>query len=197
MAFFSWEVLGNIFGFSPTKRLAPIYYFLTPWSRGSLRKRSHLEDQLVHFQQRRGEGISLIDPPAAWISSIDQIPEEASHLFALIYQRSSKRSKEAFLTGRSKTLLETMILHEAFAKFGELLILNARQHSTNQISTTKQTKTIWESAHRQGYALGTKLAKKYFEERCDDRKLRKWFSLDWFDETQSRIALRILQNLIR
>ena len=67
LADYSWRVLEEVFGVSQRKR-PPLFYFDTPWAKGSLGPRSQEEIDLVHHQQFRGEGITLLDPPIAWVS---------------------------------------------------------------------------------------------------------------------------------
>src|SRR5690349_15276452 len=64
----TWTILSSLFAREKKKKapLPPVYFFLSPWSDGSLKNRDSSEKQLVHRQQEFGQGVSLIDPPAAW-----------------------------------------------------------------------------------------------------------------------------------
>lgn len=190
----TWSVLENILGTS-SKKLPPVYFFLAPWSKGSLKHRREDEIALVHEQQRYGQGVALIHPPAAWVSELSQIPEEVSHLFAVSHQPKLKRDLDV------EEELRWMLLHEVFGKFGDAVV-SGNFKSFQKKSRSKKSlknlneKTLWQWAHLEGYFLGEKLAQFYFEEKISNKEIQKFFSWNWSHPKQSKKALRFLYSAL-
>ena len=153
LAQLSWSVLGELLNIRP-KKLPDFYFFLSDKSKGSLKKRDPVEIKLVHAQQSHGEAITLLSPPAAWVSEIWQAPEEAAHLFALVHQKYKVKGEHSY-----HSALRTMIMHEAFGMF------SARLLGQNYHAPKHKKQNLWERSHWQGYELGHKLANIYFDEK--------------------------------
>lgn len=194
----TWQVLEEVFG-CHGRPIPPLYFFLSPRSRNSLRGRNSEEIDLVHRQQFYGEGITLKNPPAAWVSFISQIPEETAHLFALTYQPSTRRQKNSEALSE-KMELWSMTLHEAFGKFASLLSLPEKEFVQKKSRPQRNAKNLspqklWKESHRQGYALGHTLAQSYFSEKTSIAELRKWFRQPWYSSSRKPPALIWLQSL--
>lgn len=194
-ALYVWNFLGEILNLK-AKELPPIYLFLAPWSKGSLTKRSIQEIRLVHDQQVLGEGITLIHPPAAWVSIVDQIPEEVGHLFAIVHKKkefSRKPSRKMSLESE----LAFITLHEAFGYFASALSHGKKLRA--KVSDCKRKARyqddLWPLAHHAGYFLGHRLAENYFSEQVSLKKLRAWFLMDWDRSPQK--ALKALKKLTK
>lgn len=183
----TWLHLESLFD-RKLKRRPPLYFFLSPESKGSLRKRTSDEKALVHRQQMLKQGITLIDPPSAWVSRLDQTCEEAAHLFALVQKPWPKRFMPT-----PQAELTTMILHEAFARFS-VQILNGFNEKPLK-ARKKKSSNVWEQAHRDGYILGHALAQGFLEEKISRRKLQKWFEMNWY--ARGSRALQFLRSLAK
>lgn len=173
--FSSWgfHSLENFLGLAPLK-VPPVFLFQASWAKGSLKLRTHDEIAWVHRQEALGQGITLISPPAAWISHLDQLPEEIAHLVAVAHRKheSPKTEREA---------LTWMILHEAWGAFGAKLIGDARTMK-RRIRPKDEMNTqdrIWQEAHQHGYELGLKLWNKFLREEVTHQDIRGWFSQSW------------------
>lgn len=148
----------------------------------------------MHRQQFLGEGITLKFPPASWVSSFDQIPEETGHLFALCHQPSTKY----ILNKRRPDLTESqelwsMALHECFGKFASHLVLGLKKRWAYRPRAKKLD--LWEAAHREGYYLGGKLAEAYFDEKISERNLKKFFRMNWYADKKP-VALNFLYSIL-
>ncbi len=194
-----WAALEGIFACSG-KTLPPIYYFLSPKSKGSLKGRSLFEIDLVHRQQVYGEGITLKSPPAAYVSTVGQALEEAAHLFAISYQPSTSKmiaSRRSALT--KQTELWAMILHEAFGSFSHCLLTPQTRPQLNirprALPKALDDAKIWEMAHLHGYYWGQKLAEEFRAERVSLSQLKRWFQSSWYSQKQKPSALEWLETL--
>lgn len=198
LAAHSWQLLTQVFAVEATP-LPPIYYFLSPDSRGSLRGRSLYEIDLVHRQQFLGEGITLKFPPTAYVSNLAQVIEETAHLFALTHQESTAQTLENARWGGPALELWSMSLHEAFGKFATHLLTGKNETFEKQdrwSRTVKSPEDIWEASHREGYFLGCELAKAYWDDRIQLSDLRKWFRMNWYSH-RSPVALSFLYRLLK
>ena len=167
MADLAWHQLSSLFG-SAGKR-PPVYLFLSPRSRGSLKKRSQIEKNFVHHQQAAEGGVTLDRPPTAWISSFEQIPEECGHLFAL--KRGQRGEKGEALP------LSHFLLHEAFGRFAEHLAFGKARQKVKRPQLRRLR--VWDELHHLGYELGDLWAKKYYAEDLSSQDLKKWFASSW------------------
>jgi len=172
-----WTVLSVLLARPSTtrKKLPQIYLFLSRESKGSLTTRTPSEKDLVHSQQFRGEGVALIDPPIAWVSSLDQVSEESAHLYAIVNAPHSLRP-------RNKKDEQALVqLHEAFAFFAEAVStspkikLNQRLSLPKNFRSFSKVEKFWIRAHYNGYRLGQKWARSYFSGTLTPEKMRRWF----------------------
>jgi hypothetical protein len=190
LAKFTWRILDGVLERASETELPPIYFFLAPWSKGSLRGRQTAEIELVHRQQLYRQGVALIDPPAAWVSDISQIPEEAAHLYAIVHQ--SKAPKK--MTEEHE--LRWMLLHETFGKFGNYLTLGNWKPQKKRNFSVNNYSDLWSLSHLEGYFLGQKLAEAYVAEKISKEEIQKWFAFNWSSEKQSFTALKFLYKLL-
>lgn len=192
LADFSWYALTDLLG-SGSKKRPPVYLFLSPESKGSLKKRSPEEVELVHDQQVKKGGVTLIDPPCAWVSTLKQVPEETAHLFALVHQ--TKKPPRLADPGQE---LRMMIQHEAFGRFASEMIFGFLPKPRRPKRPTRKTTTrmdLWNLGHREGYFLGHHLADTFYREQTPRMEIKKWFQMDW--SVQNEASLRRLYQLTR
>lgn len=185
-----WLQLTSIFCESATrKNRPPVYLFLSKESEGSLKDRSVDERDFVHFQQERKGGATLKEPPCAWVSRLDQVPEETAHLFALQYKPESKleiRSIEEELC--------SMTLHECFGRFAHELILGVEPKlAPRPKQKIREPEDIWHQAHSEGYFLGHFLAAHFFSGELNQKQLKRFWSWKW----NGRYSVSSLNRLYR
>jgi len=178
LADLSWELQQSLI--TPTKKKLkrpPVYLFLSPESKGSLKGRSKEEIAFVHEQQRRGGGACLRRRPMAYVSKIEQGVEESAHLFALIYK---KEGHSDFVHDEEE--LGNAILHEAYARFIHGMFFGSYRRPTKRGTYPGRKLTaskIWQFAHREGYFLGEALCHGLLEEKISIIKIRSWFWQNW------------------
>lgn len=191
LAEFSWHCLEDVFDCSG-RRLPPIYLFLSPKSRGSLKRRSQPEIDFVHFQQMHDGGATLKSPPAAWVSKLEQVPEECAHLFCIRYKQDKLPKINTALAE-----LRTTTLFECFGRFAQGLVFGGIEESTSRPKARIQSEMqLWDSAHREGYFLGERLTELYFREQLKLSGLRRIFKKPWVGPTSSLSRLRELYALL-
>jgi len=167
LADLSWTQLRLLFG-GPKKRPS-VYLFLSTKSKGSLKGRSKSEKDFVHMQQFSNGGVTLDRPPCAWVTDFDQVPEEVGHLFALTKGQRSTWD----------TPLSFYVLHEAFGRFTECLVLGSVKSQIPMQSAARKL-SDWNEIHRWGYRLGNSWGKAlYADQKSLD--LSVWFSQQWTD----------------
>lgn len=189
----TWNQLEQVLAV-PSRPQPPIYFFLSKKSEGSLKGRSLYEIDLVHRQQFYGEGITLKHPPCAWVSRLDQVPEETGHLFALTYQLSTKKyAKATELTAPQE--LWSMTLHECFGQFASQLIVGLGPIPSRPKKRMRQPNELWRAAHEEGYYLASKLSRAFFDELVSPEKIKKWFRLNWYQQDKPT-ALLFLYELL-
>ncbi len=195
---FCWQTLESFFGKTKGK-IPPVYFFLAPWSKGSLKNRRIDEIELVHNQQLFGEGITLFDPPAAWISEVSQLPEEVAHLFAIASKKKEfKRQKTGSVALTLEEQFDFLTLHEAFGQFASCLVAGGWHKNSGFKLKKKQTKlsieNLWERSHQKGYALGIQLVELYYLGQVSQKQIVRWFKMDW--EKAPRKAIKNLTALV-
>lgn len=192
LADLSWEILESFFSKKGKKR-PPVYLYLSPQSKGSLRNRSQEEVEWVHWQQARDGGISLRSPPAAWVAHLEQIPEEVAHLFALVYQKQKGPRTDSLLSEASYTCL-----HEFLGRFAQSLVFGPEEKNFRRSRRKLSENSFWDLSHEEGYALGDRWAKLYLEagEESLREELQKFFQMNWYDEKNQKKILGKLYSRV-
>lgn len=188
LADFCWQLLQSFFGESK-KACPPVWLFLSPQSKGSLKKRTEEEKAFIHFQQGRDGGATLKSPPAAWVSHPSQVPEEVAHLYAVIQKpEESAEDRDAYEE------LFFMTIHECFGRLGHCLVLGLPKKRTKR-SEKKLIKPeeLWNLAHEEGYFLGEKMAEAFFNEKLRLKDLQAFFKYSW----QPKDAEKSLQKIYK
>ena len=189
---YTWSVLRDVLA-EKKRKMPPLYFFLSPESQGSLRNRTPAEKDFVHSQQFSDGGACLKDPAAAWVSRLNQVPEEAGHLFALSYKKDRLPTQCSIAEE-----LWTTCLHECFGRFAECLVLGLPEKKTQARQTSIRTRTqIWNAAHREGYRLGEALAELYFMESLSLANFRSLFFRPWVGEKVAHLSLQKLYSMSR
>lgn len=172
---FCWRRLEEIFG-KCAKPRPPLYLFLSKASSGTLFRRRTEEINFVHAIQAAGGGVTLADPPLAYVSAWYQVPEETAHLYAVCRKKmGSQPSREYF------------VIQEAFAKFFELLVQRERQKDP-----VIKLEREWDRIHREGYALGRAWAKAHYLGKLKSQDYRLWMNLSWHAASSlKKLAKRI------
>lgn len=187
----AWKAYAQFWDLSPRGNCS-VFYFLSPQSKGSLSKRLPEEIELVHQQQQMGEGITLAEPPLAYVSNLSQVPEETAHIFALRLHRLRELPSTWSAAQAADFELRWMTLHECFAKFSSFLIAG-QSHLVPRPSRSEMhsQKSTWELAHREGYYLAQKLFERYCSGEIKLESLRDWFKMDWTQSRGSRAMRRL------
>jgi hypothetical protein len=180
LADLAWHQLSSLFG--PAGKRPPVYLFLSPQSKGSLKKRTEVEKSFVHHQQAAEGGVTLDRPPCAWVSTLDQVPEECAHLYAL---QRGQRSKN-----HQPLPLSHYLLHEAFGRFAEHLCFGKARQKV--VRAKLRRLRVWDEIHHFGYALGDRWAEHYFCEKIEASHLKLWFSSSW---TKSKTISKLYQSV--
>ncbi|TVQ78504.1 MAG: hypothetical protein EA369_06655 [Bradymonadales bacterium] len=186
---FVWAFLEALLQKGAKKR-PPVYLYLSPQSKRSLKNRSREEVEWVHFQQERAGGISLKKPPAAWVSKLTQVPEEVAHLFALTHQKPASNKTMSLLCETRFTCL-----HECFGSLVHSLVFgdfHSQVRSRKRFVLSEES--FWDLAHQEGNLLGLRLGELLFQEQLPVEQLRLWFNSDWLKPATQR---RLLKKLYR
>jgi len=174
---YSWEMLASFFD-APRRACPPLYLFLSPESAGSLKGRDSSEIEFVHAQQRYGGAACLRSPPAAWVSSLDQIPEETGHLFILVHKPKTQVAPRS-----AKAALILMTWHECFGRFSELLIFGQAIKKTRrprkELKTPENSLELWKLSHAWGYYFGENLYENLLLDKSSPEQLRRLFWGSW------------------
>lgn len=184
LADYTWQLLSQTFG-KPKSKRPPVYLFLSPESKGSLKNRGPIERRFVHEQQNRGGGVVLSRPDIAWVSHLDQVPEETGHLFALAHGKRADGPESLYF----------YCLHEAFGHFSECLVFGsaARPAPKAALRASENSLRAWNWIHEEGRRIGKLWIQAYFAEEISTKPLKSWIHDDWDYRCYQRLA-RLLRE---
>lgn len=184
-----WLQLHEVITTKVKTRRPRLYLFLSEESKGSLSKRAPEEQDFVLHQQVYHGAATLKDPPLAYVSNWQQVAEECAHLFAIVCK---PERRDVVRTIEQE--VNHVILHEAFGRFFHCLQMGLPQKLQSQSRKARVSKPqdIWQIGHHEGYALGERLAQKFFDSSLKKKSLNAWFWKKW----PSKQALRQLYRLV-